>query len=500
MKRVTAQALYNLTRCSHRVYLDANGNPQKKGQVNSFIKLLWELGLQTERDYIRSLGDVEFVDLQSLSPEVAFEETIRLMKLGVPILYQGCLQHEHFVGRPDILMRRDELVSTFGSYSYEAIEIKAGKGWERTDRRTPKFKLHYAYQVLFYRMLLQAIQGTVTEMGRIINVDKQIEEFDPKPFEAAFMSALKEAERLISGEVTSEPVLGSQCYLCEWFNTCERWVKEQSDPTNLFFVGKQKFQLKQVGLQTVQDIATMHIDDYLVPPKKIPRMGEKALRRMKVRAQVLLDGRPRIQPGYVFPDCQQEIYFDIEDDPTQGTTYLFGLFIREKNFEPRFEYFLARDPQDEEETVRAFWEFLASTGRRTYYVYSHKERTSLKHLMERYQLDQKVFEQYVEQEYDLYSDLIVNYSDWPTFSYSIKHIAKMVGFRWRDPDPSGANSIAWYNDYLRMPTQADLLERILRYNEDDCRAMLAIKDYFVRQDKESLLESQAVKQTQHTES
>ena len=100
--------------------------------------------------------------------------------------------------------------------------------------------------------------------------------------------------------------------------------------------------------------------------------------------------------------------------------------------------------------------------------------------MERYDLDRAVFDRYVEQEYDLYSDLIVVYSDWPTFSYSIKHIAKMVGFRWRDPDPSGANSIAWFNDYLKNPSQHALLERILRYNEDDCAAMLAIKDYFVR--------------------
>jgi predicted RecB family nuclease len=100
--------------------------------------------------------------------------------------------------------------------------------------------------------------------------------------------------------------------------------------------------------------------------------------------------------------------------------------------------------------------------------------------MERYELDAEVFERYLQQEYDLYTDLVVKYSDWPTYSYGIKQIANRVGFRWRDRDPSGANSIAWYNEYLKQPDRQDLLERILQYNEDDCRAMIAVKDYFQR--------------------
>ncbi|MCA9468310.1 MAG: hypothetical protein KC643_23115, partial [Nitrospira sp.] len=38
-----------------------------------------------------------------------------------------------------------------------------------------KFKEHYAFQVLFYRLLLEKIQGVVPAGGRIINVEKQIE-------------------------------------------------------------------------------------------------------------------------------------------------------------------------------------------------------------------------------------------------------------------------------------------------------------------------------------
>jgi uncharacterized protein len=224
----------------------------------------------------------------------------------------------------------------------------------------------------------------------------------------------------------------------------------------------------------------MDVQTYLKPPHKIPRMGKISLARMKVRAQVLLEKKPAIRSGYTFPDVEQEIYFDIEDDPTRGVTYLFGLVIQGKTAPAQFSYFLAKTPEDEEQAVRDFWQFIQTTDRAVYYVYSHKERSTLKRLMEKYDLDAETFEKYKACEFDLYQDLIVAYSDWPTFSYGIKHIAKFVGFQWRDVDPSGANSIAWYNDYLANPDNEGLMNRILEYNEDDCYAMAAIKRYFER--------------------
>jgi len=152
--------------------------------------------------------------------------------------------------------------------------------------------------------------------------------------------------------------------------------------------------------------------------------------------------------------------------------------VKDRGVELPFQYLLARQPDEEEQVAREFWKFLEETEDAAFYVYSAKERSTLKHLMERYSLDESVFERYVEQEYDLYSDLVVKYSDWPTYSYGIKQIAKLLRFEWRDPDPSGANSIVWYNEYLQDPSHEDILQRILEYNEDDCRAMIAVTEYF----------------------
>ena len=40
-----------------------------------------------------------------------------------------------------------------------------------------------------------------------------------------------------------------------------------------------------------------------------------------------------------------------------------------------------------------------------------------------------------------------------------------------------------YEQYLQDPQNEATLERILIYNEDDCRAMVAVKEYFERATK-----------------
>lgn len=476
---LTAQDLYNYTKCAHRVYLDAHGDPTEKSEVSSFVKLLWEMGLQKELEHLGTLVGTPIEDLKPLSIEAAAKQTAKLLREGAPLIYQGVIRHDELLGRPDLLVRRDDAPSAFGAWHYEAIDIKAGRGWEMREGGKPKFKRHYALQVMFYRDILTRLQQYAPPQGKILNIDGEIESFDGADFESDYASALAEVQKLVAGRERSEPVLSSGCSQCEWYRRCRQWVETTHDPSGLFFIGKQKFALKAHGLDTIDAIAAMDVSRHLKGPDKIPGMAEKSLQRAKHRAQVMLRGEPDVRPGFSFPDAEEEIYFDIEDDPTQGLVYFFGLVLRNRHGRDDFLYFLADGPAEEENTVQLFWQFLADHPQAVYYVYSAKERSTLRALQRRYGLDPDVLAQYERQEFDLYK-FIVDYSDWPTHSYGIKQIARQVGFSWRDRDPSGANSIAWFNDYLKDPTRKELLTRILEYNEDDCRAMIAIKEWFER--------------------
>jgi predicted RecB family nuclease len=76
---------------------------------------------------------------------------------------------------------------------------------------------------------------------------------------------------------------------------------------------------------------------------------------------------------------------------------------------------------------------------------------------------------------DLYNDVVTKATEWPTRDHSIKTLASHLGFRWRDPNPSGAASIEWYHRWIET-MDSTVKQRILDYNEDDCKATRVLLD------------------------
>jgi len=60
----------------------------------------------------------------------------------------------------------------------------------------------------------------------------------------------------------------------------------------------------------------------------------------------------------------------------------------------------------------------------------------------------------------------------------LKILASAAGFRWRDVNPSGEASMLWYEVATGAgPDALASRQRILEYNEDDCRATKALRDW-----------------------
>jgi predicted RecB family nuclease len=76
---------------------------------------------------------------------------------------------------------------------------------------------------------------------------------------------------------------------------------------------------------------------------------------------------------------------------------------------------------------------------------------------------------------DLYGDVVLKATEWPTRDHSIKTLAKYLGFMWRDTHPSGAASVEWFDRWCRE-RHPEIRQRILDYNEDDCRATRVLLD------------------------
>ena len=76
---------------------------------------------------------------------------------------------------------------------------------------------------------------------------------------------------------------------------------------------------------------------------------------------------------------------------------------------------------------------------------------------------------------DLYFDVVLPSTEFPTRDYSIKTLATFLGFNWRDTTPSGAELIEWFNRWVET-RDLTVKQRILDYNEDDCRATRVVLD------------------------
>ena len=66
---------------------------------------------------------------------------------------------------------------------------------------------------------------------------------------------------------------------------------------------------------------------------------------------------------------------------------------------------------------------------------------------------------------------------FPLHSYSLKDIAKLLGFKWRQAEVSGIHAVLWYEEYLKNRRRTRKLQDIVDYNEDDCRATYIVKKW-----------------------
>ncbi len=490
---ITASDLYNYVKCPHLIWRDKYGpQGEKIRETNPFVDLLWQRGIQHEEEVVNKIG--QFIDLHVGTLEERFERTVKEMKKGTPLLYQGVIMHDNLLGIPDLLKKISENI-------YVPIDIKSGMGFEGSDEDDVdegKPKKHYALQLCLYVEILKNLGFAKENNGKIIDISgKEVDYLldtaqgskTPESWWGLYQSVKKDVKALLENQQQNKPALSGICKLCCWCNSCKKWCRKESDLTNIFYLGRSRRDVisKDIKIEKMEQLKELNIATILAS-KKLDKsflrgIGEELLKKYINRAEIITKTKkPVVYKKIELPKVPTELFFDIEDDPTQDFIYLHGVYKREKG-KGEFIPFLAKEfaRESEKEAWNMFWTYINSLPLNSYavYYYSSHEKTAYKHLRERYPdiITQEELEGFFANPnvIDLYSKIILKYTDWPLSSYSIKDIATLLGFKWRDETPSGALSIQWYNEYLKT-SDGDILKRILEYNEDDCKAMMVLKD------------------------
>jgi predicted RecB family nuclease len=485
---ITASMLYDLVACPHRVSMDLFTDPSQRDRVSPFVQLLWDRGVAHEERVVANIAE-PFVDLLKYAGSEKERLTLEAMDRGEPLIYGGRISAGDLLGDPDLLRKEGN--------GYVAGDIKSGAGEESGDEDSEtKPKKHYAVQLALYTDILERLGRSAGRRGFIWDIHSKEVIYDftitygvrnPRTLWADYEDNLAEARGIVSRVTTTTPAYSSGiCKNCVWFSACLKKLEATSDLTLIPELGRSKRDAMIQHISSIKEFAESNPESFISGKKTaFAGIGPPTLEKLYARAKLLSnkDAKPYLRMPISLPASDHELFFDIEVDPMRDVCYLHG-FIERINGEidkERFIFFFADDPtaECEERSFREAWGFLQAARPCRIYYYSKYERTIYRKLRQKYpdvctEADiESLFDP--SQSVDLYFDVVLKATEWPTRDFSIKTLAKYLGFTWRDTHPSGAASIEWFDRWVETHDPA-VRQRLLDYNEDDCRATRVLLD------------------------
>jgi predicted RecB family nuclease len=484
--RITASQLYSHLSCPHRVAMDASGDPALRDEVSPFVQLLWEKGVAHEQALVAGLG-VPCLDLSPLSGEAKEAATREAIARREPLIYSGRLSVHELLGEPDLLRLEDG--------GYVAIDIKSGAGREAGEgEEEGPLRKRYGVQLALYTDILEQMGLSAGRHGYILDVKGVEVRYDlAEPLGPRsgclwdlYLKTRAAVRATLAAPEASSPASCSACKQCVWHSACFARLEREQDLTLVPELGRAARDALHEEFPTLRHLARADVEQYIEGERTaFHRVGAKMLRRFRRRAALLLQqhAQPCLTRAMDWPEAGVELFFDIETDPLRQLCYLHGFMIRERGdtANEHYEGIFAADTSDaaEREAFASAINVFRRHPDALVLHYSAYERTEYHRLATRH--PEVATPEQVEALFnppralDLYQDVVRPGSEWPTHDFSIKSLARYCGFEWRDVDPSGASSIEWFDRWART-RDPRFRQRLLAYNEDDCRAMRVLLD------------------------
>jgi uncharacterized protein len=479
MKRLTDKMFYKYLRCPHWVYWDLYGGADERREENELLEKIREHSVLRKEEYLAAFPEAETVP-EDADEEERFRLTVELMKKGSPAIFRGRLMDGNWVGTPDILVKQPApagTVSRFGGWLYVPYVIKSAVIVEEKDLRD-----EYRFELAFYALILEKLQGLRPEDGFVVAADKTVHGVLIDPVLNDFHLTLREIEKILNGRKPA-PFLSSSCKESPWFAECRREAEACDDICLIYKIRRPDHaKLYEAGIKTVSELAGM---DPGALERAVPDMSRRKLEMLRRQARSLRDKTIIVIQKPEFPTGGPEYYFDIEGDPLRNAQYLFGLLtVKSPRAKGVYDYALAENPEDEKKAWLSFLDLVKNIpDRAPVYHYGTYEKTVVARFAELYGGDAATLEKLKNNLFNLLP-VVCEAAALPVYFYSLKDIAKEFGFKWRNKAASGANSILWYEDYLRLGASGKkgdrtkakkILKDIVAYNEDDVRATLFLK-------------------------
>ena len=458
---LTGQDVYRYFQCPHWPYWERFGNPKDRQPLSDSEERDLADGLSDEGSVIQAhLGKPVSVGGGSVEEREA--RTLDLMKRGAALIVGGRYADGDWAAAPTGLLRA-EGESALGGWYYIPFNV----------RRVHALRKEHKIQLAMAADLLEKVQGRFPQTPFILNKDGERLEVSAADYLREWREVKLALERIRDGEMPP-PVYRKACEdVSPWGKACFRLASERNDIALIYGVDVKKLNaLRQCNVLTVDDAADMDVSQMETCATETVGATHHALEIIKWQAQSLRNRTVLIREPFDAPIRGEEIFFDIESHPTTDTDYLYGFLLASPAGRRNQEYhaITAAGPESEPELWKSFLLWLESLpSEYVVYHFGDYEPTRLNILARRYHsTDNPWLARFLSRLVDL-NESVRDILILPLYFYSLKSIARFLGFSWRGEIPNGRASIGVYEQWLSSRDPA-VWSSLLDYNEDDVRA------------------------------
>jgi len=235
--------------------------------------------------------------------------------------------------------------------------------------------------------------------------------------------------------------------VCEFQNSCLEKLIERDDLSLLTSLkSKEIIQRNNRGIFSVKQLS------YTFRPKKNPYRKRKFLPELKALA--IREGKTFIQEIPDIPASRNEIFLDIEGLPDRNFYYLIGIIIKANDSEKTYSFW-ANNKDEEEKIFIELIGLLQTLDEFVIYHYGTYEIQALKIISKKVSpKHQEFLKKVIDSSFNVL-DIFTHNICPPTYSNSLKDIARLLKFEWTEKDASGLQSIKKQSCYIWVFTNVD---------------------------------------------
>jgi Transposase IS66 family/RNase_H superfamily len=256
----------------------------------------------------------------------------------------------------------------------------------------------------------------------------------------------------------------AHCTACQFKNACFQKLKEKDCISLLAgMTPKAMAKYHNKGITTITQLS------YLFKPRRRRSPNPQSSYLYELKALAIREKKTFVVEPPVFADSETNIYLDFEGSSDESHIYLIGVLIINAAQPDEMRSFWSDGIEQEESIFKNLFDLFEQYKEAPIYHYGSYESKALKKVVKKWPaIENRMVNLLAYLRTHIYP---------PTYGNGLKELGAYLNFDWSDADADGFLSMAWRKQWVATGL-AYWKEKLIRYNLDDCYALLRVHRWF----------------------